>query len=409
MTTSNRGPNYESGTDINPFPSYRIGCTFDKGLAASADGLLDTQKAIVAASATGAAEKWDVGLHDYVFLFNPDLAKGMPLPIASRSMGKTLAVANTANLPHGLTDSDINKMRNVFKYSDEEIDKVKRQKLRRAIVPLGVSQGNYYNQEGPNQSPLQDGIPVVIGGMSTVTTYFDKLPPLFADVTYDLVGNGPSNGSGSFRVASTSIAKVPLTFKAVDPRGTIDVMRRVGRDYAHRIGNGESRLPADFDVQEGNVNAQMLEDDKNAAVMTWGLLSMVQEVLALFEEEVFRTTTTGGRSILEMSAEDRAVLFGLQKIPVSGTTPQAREEMKKSSRAVVSAIMIRLLGKVEGDTKNGGSRVATKAGNAFTAFVGGLKDIDHAYGKGIGKFTRFQPSKHGRSDNGWRDGDIRLY
>ncbi len=391
---------------IVPGPSYRIGATIDVSLAVSSRELLAEDKAIIPSSQLG--PPLNIGNGDPVFQYDPQMMRNLPVQVTTRPFGKALALANTAHLPHGLSRADIAQLR-AFGYNDDEIQEVKRQGLRRGLVFLGISQGTYIH-EGPDKSPAQDGIAVIIGGQSTMATYFESVPPIFADITFGLLSEGPISSTGARQVSKTNSQKVPITFRAVHPRGTIDIMTRTVRSYAAKLhpetGNPRTRLPCDMNVQNDSIASAALEDEKNAALLTYGLMTMLSEMLQSLAADG-HITINNGKSATQMQ----------ELLGVKAAQNQDKAGVE-ASKKLVSKLLVQCVGAAVGSPGGSGgattgapsAAVPSKRGKAgFMAFAGALKDIDNQYGRAVGKLVGIQPSKQGRSETGWRTADIRMY
>jgi len=428
-TSSSRGPD----STIPLAPGYRIGCTIDTVAALWAQSLKEPDKALLSVNQVGEKSMWDVGIGDLVFALNQHMMQNANMPVSTRSHGKPLALANTSHLPHGIPNSKMQWMRNVLKYNEEEIDEVKREKLLSMIIFLGVAQNTFYMNAGNDDSPSQDGVPVMIGGTSTFITYYDKLPHVFQSVRAGLLSAGPNSGGMGMRVGSTNGAKLPLTVIPIEPRGTLHVMRTQMRLYANGLdpakvgtGGGEprSKLCSDLNIQNENFNEVMLQDDRNCANLTFGLLTTFKAMLVGFAMADGNTFGELGQALIELAGDDdprvqqqRREAFekkfdealGLRTIPAVADNALGR---RKQAQSTVSAVLLEVVGQKEGKS-NDVSRLKTRSSyvHGFNSLVGAIKDIDFIYGRDIGRVVNIQPSKEaGRTaGKGWRDAEISMY
>lgn len=164
----------------------------------------------------------DIGLGDLVVTKNEELFKkyaGASMSLHdSRSFGRLLAFGQHGNFPIG----DIKEQPYAKTLSVDDKQELARQRLLQMVSFLGVSQDSFRKQLGADQTPLHDGIAVLIRGFVTVgqLNTGTQIPPMSPLVLAVSPMSQPGRGGG-LKYQSDGAEKYRFTLAAFDHRTPI--------------------------------------------------------------------------------------------------------------------------------------------------------------------------------------------
>ena len=275
MTTNYRGPE----STIVEYPSHRIGCSAHSKYMDFQTNQPDKKVAIPIKNIT--EEMHDIGAFQIVVM--PDSASSKaqgfaPLPGDSKTYGKTPVIAQVGNVPHGIPDwfFDTSVAKDLKTKADGEsvIDDMKRAMVGRNISFVGVSLDSYRKAQGPDHTPEQDGLAVLMHG--PVTCKFFTQQPLrpMADLVLSVIPRQMEGRAGGIRYQSDGPEKYPLTVKEYSFDTFEKAVRMVLMQYLAKLEMGVIH----FNISSSSSNNKQAlgssTDDQNAALIVAGIIGL---------------------------------------------------------------------------------------------------------------------------------------
>ena len=391
MTTRPGGPD----TRMVQYPSLRVGATAN-------EALMDWQNTQTAAGTTAqpitqlTEQAHDISATELVVTTDPNELKklGFVQP-TGKLYGKPPVIGQTGNFPHGIPANMLET--EYFKsLTEAEKHRLVRQAVMRHLIPFGVNQANFRKGNGPDKTPLQDGLDVIIFGPATVQLFTGTILPPMTEVAMVPMPANKTGRSGLVKYTSEGVERMPLTVEPLSKQNVINVIRMDLAAFNERVVKRTNPTGKAAGILKASVNPMgrdgaMLEADKNAAAVYAGALGMALVVLDALGLGAVHATLVNAIS-------DDKVAPALAENVISrlcGEKTAAAPSAASSSVAPAAPSPAQTL-----------ANTLTKS--ALATMVGGIQDTAAVNNRSFGRILQSVPSSRGfaRAATGVYDYDL---
>lgn len=395
MTTDWNGPE----STIPEYPSHRIGVTAHDKYMDFMSGLSESQVAINVRNPS--EDMHNIGHLQIVCMVDPSNNKnvGFTQGFSQQSYGKPLGIGQAGKLPHGLSQ-EFFRSKYYESLSDEEKTLIKREYAKRGIAMLGVSVDSYRKAKGPDHTPNQDGVSVIMHGPCTVKIFTPiPLRPM-ADLVLDLIPPQGQGRGGSVRYQSEGPEKYPFTLKEHDSGTTSKWCRDALMRFSEKVTdkrNAKWIFVNKIDTFH-STNA-MLEADKNGQDIAMGILQLslvvVDKLLKHGVVPSAATWQTEGPKVLGLAGRDG-------ETDIRGDTKTGGRDPTN----LIKDIILRICDKDDDAHKEGDRFFSTQANSGLQALLNGVQGVMQSCNKIVARNLGTRPQKYGKSASGLYEYDI---
>ena len=389
--TTNWGPTSDQ-PNLPLANSFLIGCTVNRRLHDHNRSTQETET--FNKIKTYEETSNDIGLGDIVVSVNDSKMKALMGPLNgvlgdSRSFGKPLVTGQSGNLRTNIPDS-FWQTEYAKQLTQDEKNDIKRQAILSYLVHMGISIDQYRGTPGQDQTPLQDGIAVVMTGPITVKNLHTGVAlPTGAALVLDLCPESMTGRKGQYRYQSDGPERYPFTYRPHDPHTPVTWVQRGLRMLADRTK--DATIPnfiAAVGSANGNIGENSFVDEthRNSYHVAMGIVGLVNRVMNHVK------TTTRTDSI------DAGLYYLNLHMGLGG--PGGDNAHTKSLLDVMAGI---------GPIIASDPKIVQVQQSALSLLLMGVQDFAAVSNRIVAKNVQTQLSRKSKSNNGHFDNDVWLY